>query len=66
MGGAEHRELISDTLYHELRCLLGSATLWHVWREKSDSGYDVIVAMDSALVHASMLVRGDDQGQDGK
>lgn len=55
MASIDPHDLISDTLYHELRCCLGSATLWEVWRAKSNSGYDVIVAKDSALVHARCL-----------
>jgi len=55
MASVDPHDLISDTLYYELRCLLGSATLWDVWRKKPNSGYDVVVAMDSALVHARCL-----------
>lgn len=51
---AEKLNFIRSELYHELRCLLGAATVWRAFRE-SNAGFDVVVAMDSAFVHARCL-----------
>jgi len=45
---------IEKELYHELRCLLGATTLWQTYK-KGEMGFDVIVAMDSAFIHARNL-----------
>lgn len=45
---------VADDLYHELRCLLGAATVWRALRAEQ-AGFSVIVAMDSAFVHARNL-----------
>lgn len=45
---------IQTELHHELRCLLGSATLWRMF-QKVDAGYDTVVAADSAFMHARTL-----------
>ncbi len=54
---------ISDSLYHELRCLLGAATVWQILKNHH-AGFDVAVAMDSAFVHARNLFNffTEDQG----
>ena len=56
MKWTEQRKLdfIADTLYHELRCLLGSATVWQVFKDE-DAGFDVVIAADSAFLHAREL-----------
>lgn len=45
---------IEQELYHELRCLLGSATVWQIFKHQN-AGYDVVVAEDSAFMHARTL-----------
>jgi hypothetical protein len=51
---SEKKDFISENLYHELRCLLGAATLWEIFK-RSDAGFDVATAMDSAFVHSRCL-----------
>lgn len=46
---------IEQELYHELRCLLGATTVWRSLKE-DEAGFDVTVAMDSALIHARNLL----------
>jgi hypothetical protein len=48
-------DFIEQELYHELRCLLGAATVWRIFREKA-AGFDVAIAMDSAFIHARNLL----------
>jgi hypothetical protein len=50
----EKRTFISSELYHELRCFLGSVTVWKAF-SLSESGYDVVVAQDSVFLHARIL-----------
>lgn len=45
---------IEQELYHELRCLLGAATIWQI-NKNDTTGFDATVAMDSAFVHARNL-----------
>jgi|EndMetStandDraft_4_1072995.scaffolds.fasta_scaffold02414_12 hypothetical protein len=45
---------IKQDLYHELRCLLGAATIWEI-DKKQEAGFNVVVSMDSALLHARNL-----------
>ncbi len=54
MTNAEKRTFISEDLYYELRCLLGAATVWRAF-QKAQAGFDVVVAMDAAFVHARNL-----------
>lgn len=51
---SEKANFIQEALHHELRCLLGAATVWQAFCE-ANAGFDVIVAMDSAFVHARCL-----------
>jgi hypothetical protein len=50
----EKRRFIQTELCYELRCLLGAATLWQAFKD-ADAGFDVVVAQDSAFVHARCL-----------
>jgi len=50
----EKQKFIKDDLYHELRCLLGAATIWQIFKDHNE-GFNVVVAMDSAFVHARCL-----------
>lgn len=50
----EKKNYISEELYHELRCLLGAATVWSGFMEDK-AGFNIVVAMDSAFVHARCL-----------
>ncbi len=54
MTDSKKQVFLENELYHELRCLLGSATVWQVFKSKG-AGYDVIVAEDSAFIHARIL-----------
>lgn len=54
MTVSEKREFIRVGLHHELRCLLGAATLWRVF-QKCDRGFEVVVAMDAAFAHSRCL-----------
>lgn len=54
MTDAQKQLFIEQELYHELRCLLGSATVWQVFKNQG-AGYDVVVAEDSAFMHARTL-----------
>lgn len=54
MTDDQKRVFLENELYHELRCLLGSATIWQIFKNKN-AGYDVIVAEDSAFIHARTL-----------
>jgi hypothetical protein len=51
---AQKRAFISQDLYHELRCLLGATTVWRAFQAEN-AGFSVVVAMDSAFVHARNL-----------
>ena len=51
----EKKRFITDELYHELRCLLGSATIWKIFSD-AERGYEVIVAEDSVFLHARILL----------
>ncbi|MDZ4654952.1 MAG: hypothetical protein U1F44_03665 [Coriobacteriia bacterium] len=51
---ADKMLFIENDLSHELRCLLGAATIWKALKE-ADAGFDVVIAMDSAFVHARCL-----------
>jgi hypothetical protein len=51
----EKLDFINDALYHELRCLLGATTVWRAFQE-ARAGFDVVVAEDSAFVHARCLL----------
>lgn len=48
------KAFITSDLFHELRCLLGAATIWQAFKN-SRRGFDVAVAMDSSFVHARSL-----------
>ena len=50
----DKQDYVADTLYHELRCLLGATTVWQIFKSQA-AGFDVTVAMDSAFVHARNL-----------
>src|SRR5262249_14950370 len=50
----EKSPFIRNELCHELRCLLGAVTVWEAF-SKAQAGFDVVVAMDSAFVHARCL-----------
>ena len=50
----EKKAFISSELYHELRCFLGSVTVWKAF-SFTESGYDVVVAQDSVFLHARIL-----------
>ena len=50
----EKSSFIRKELCHELRCLLGAATVWKAFSD-AKAGFDVVVAMDSAFVHARCL-----------
>ena len=52
----QKRDFITQDLYYELRCLLGAATLWKAFKSQN-RGFDVVVAMDSAFVHARCLYK---------
>lgn len=54
MTPTEKEEFIEKELYHELRCLLGAATVWQIYK-KNGMGFDVIVAMDASFIHARNL-----------
>jgi Fe-S cluster biosynthesis and repair protein YggX len=54
MTDDQKQAFLENELYHELRCLLGSATVWQIFK-KTNAGYDVIVAEDSAFIHARTL-----------
>ena len=54
MTDAQKQSFIENELYHELRCLLGSATVWQIFKNNS-AGYDVVVAEDSVFIHARIL-----------
>lgn len=54
MSNLEKTTFLKEDLYYELRCLLGAATIWQVYRE-DEQGFHVVVAMDSAMVHARCL-----------
>jgi len=45
---------IRNEICHELRCLLGAVTVWRAF-SNAEAGFDVVVAMDSAFVHARCL-----------
>jgi len=50
----EKAQFISEELYHELRCLLGATTVWKIF-SNTEKGFDVVVALDSVLIHARVL-----------
>jgi len=50
----EKSTFIRKELCYELRCLLGAATVWRAF-SITEAGFDVVVAMDSACVHARCL-----------
>lgn len=50
----QKRSFIQTELCYELRCLLGAATVWQAFKD-ADAGFDVVVAQDSAFVHARCL-----------
>lgn len=51
----EHKKtFIENELYYELRCLLGAATIWQIFKN-NDQGFDVAVAADSVYLHARNL-----------
>jgi Fe-S cluster biosynthesis and repair protein YggX len=52
----QKQAFITDNLYHELRCLLGAATLWQIFKDDG-AGFHVVVAMDSAFVHSRCLFK---------
>lgn len=54
MTDDQKQTFLESELYHELRCLLGSATVWQIFKNKN-TGYDVVVAEDSAFMHARTL-----------
>lgn len=54
MSLEERKKFIAEDLAHELYCLLSSATIWEVYRAKR-AGYEVVIAMDSAFIHARCL-----------
>lgn len=54
MTVADKKSFIETDLYYELRCLLGAATIWQALKE-TGVGFDVVIAMDSAFVHARCL-----------
>jgi hypothetical protein len=54
MTPAKKQNFINDELYHELRCILGAATVWQAFKV-ADAGFDVAVAQDSVFVHARCL-----------
>lgn len=54
MTDDQKKVFIESELYHELRCLLGSATVWQIFKS-TGAGYDVVVAEDSAFMHARTL-----------
>ena len=58
----QKRDFITQDLYYELRCLLGAATLWQAFKTQH-RGFDVVVAMDSAFVHARCLYKFFTQSQ---
>src|SRR3974390_3908544 len=51
----EKSPFIRGELCHELRCLLGAATVWTAF-SNARAGFDVVVAMGSAFVHARCLL----------
>ena len=51
----EKRRFIQTELCYELRCLLGAATVWQAFKD-AGAGFDVVVAQDSAFVHARCLL----------
>jgi hypothetical protein len=50
----EKAPFIREQLFHELRRLLGAATVWTAFSD-AKAGFDVVVAEDSAFVHARCL-----------
>lgn len=54
MTFTEKQKFINYELHHELRCLLGAATVWQAFKD-AGAGFDVVVAQDSAFVHARCL-----------
>lgn len=54
MTDLEKKEYIRKHLSHELRSLLGAATVWQRLKVENQ-GFDVCVAMDSAFVHCRSL-----------
>jgi hypothetical protein len=58
----QKRTFISEDLYYELRCLLGATTLWRAFKAQH-RGFDVVVAMDAAFVHARCLYKFFTQSQ---
>ena len=49
-----NESFVRENLHYELRCLLGATTVWRIF-QKNKTGFDVIVAMDAAFVHARCL-----------
>ncbi len=58
----QKRDFITNDMHYELRCLLGAATLWQAFKTQH-RGFDVVVAMDSAFVHARCLYKFFTQSQ---
>lgn len=54
MNTQELKEFLDKDVAYELRCLLGAATVWQANRDH-EKGFEVVVALDSALVHARCL-----------
>lgn len=54
MTNPQKQTFIKDNLYHELRCLLGAVTIWQMLKQRK-AGFDVVVAEDSAFIHARNL-----------
>lgn len=50
----DKKKFIKNELYHELRCLLGATTVWKAF-VNAEKGFDVVVALDSVLIHARVL-----------
>lgn len=55
MNTLQKQAYIENELGYELRCLLGAATMWKIFKNDS-AGFNVVIAMDSVFVHTRCLL----------